>query len=1156
MNHRIRACWVALPLLVSTAVARADDWTTVAIPGGWKDDPSKRFNSYNGFAWYRCSVRLPNDWLGQEADVAFHQLSNSVEVFFGGKRIGAAGVMPPDYRAAYGTNVRYKVTLPAVKSSNVVVLAVRMYDESGRGGFKAVPPALIRGNDAILLEGPWQFRTGDDAAWATPDATASGTVFHSVVPASEFTKRTNNAPGAVSPADAVKRFTLPDDLQIEAVLTEPAIGQPLSISFDERGRLWLVQYLQYPDPAGLTVVSRDKFWRVVYDKVPPPPPNHFKGRDKISIHEDTDGDGIYDKHKSFVEGLNICTSAARGRGGVWVMNPPYLLFYPDRNNDDVPDGDPEVHLAGFGLEDTHSVASNLMWGPDGWLYGAQGSTVSGQIERPGRDKTPVHSMGQLIWRYHPETRRYEIYAEGGGNAFGVEIDSKGRVYSGHNGGDTRGFHYVQGGYYQKGFGKHGALSNPYAFGYFAQMNHPNVPRFTHTFLIYEGGALPAPYRGRLFGVAPLLSHVVFSEIEPDGSTFRTRDLGHAVATNDAYFRPVDVKAGPDGSLYVADFYEERIAHLNHHDGQIDPSTGRVYRVRGRGTSPSPVGDLTRRSTDELIELLKEDNKWVRQTALRLIADRREHRVVPALRQAMANSNGQFALESLWALNLCGGFDDVMATESLGHADPFVRLWTVRLLGDTRNVSAPVAAKLAELAAKEVNVEVRSQLACSARRLPAAAALPILHRLLSHTEDTGDPHLPLLIWWALESKTESDRAAVSALLQDRDFWATPMFQTHIEERLMRRFATSGSQRDFEVCAQLLRLAPNAEHVKRLVAGFEKAYAGRPLLGLPEELALALARHAGKSVVLGLRQRRPDAVTQALAVIADPKGDKGDQLQYIQILGEVTEPSCVDPLIAVVRSSNDDALRGAALASLQRYDSSAIALAVIDTFGKLNDDLRAAALALLTSRRTWTVQLIEAVGAGKLDPQRVPAEFVRRIQQYRDARIAAGVSEHWGNIRPASSAELDREVQRLAETIRGGAGSPWAGKTLFANQCGKCHTLFDEGGKIGPDLTSYQRDELETTLRHVVNPSVEIREGYENYMIATRDGRTLSGFLVDQTNQMVRLRSSEGQDVVVSRDEIDDMQVTKVSLMPEGQLKSHTAQQLRDLFAYLRSSQPLN
>src|ERR1051326_177901 len=281
----------------------------------------------------------------------------------------------------------------------------------------------------------------------------------------------------LSPAESLKQFHVADDLELELVLAEPIVAQPVFLNFDEGGRMWVVQYLQYPAPAGLKGVSHDSFWRTIYDKVPPPPPNHFRGLDKITIHEDTDGDGVYDKHKTFVDGLNIVTAVERGRGGVWVLNPPYLLFYPDANGDDIPDGPPVVHLAGFGLEDTHSVANSLRWGPDGWLYGAQGSTVTGQMRRPGLDKEPfLQTMGQLIWRYQPELRRFEVFAEGGGNAFGLELDAQGRIFSGHNGGDTRGFHYVQGGYLQKGFEKHGPLSNPYAFGYFPPMPHNQVER--------------------------------------------------------------------------------------------------------------------------------------------------------------------------------------------------------------------------------------------------------------------------------------------------------------------------------------------------------------------------------------------------------------------------------------------------------------------------------------------------------------------------------------------------------------------------------------------------------------------------------------------------------------------------------------------------------
>src|SRR5262245_54088700 len=233
--------------------------------------------------------------------------------------------------------------------------------------------------------------------------------------------------GPLPPAEAATRFVIHEDLEFEQVLAEPIVRQPVFLNFDERGRMWVVQYIQYPHPAGLKLVSRDKFWRAVYDKVPLPPPKGERGLDKITIHEDTNGDGTFDRHKTFIDGLNIATACVKGRGGVWVLNPPYLLFYPDADDDDVPDGDPVVHLEGFGLEDTHSVANSLCWGPDGWLYAAQGSTITGHVKRPGLDKQPVHSMGQLIWRYHPESKRYEIFADGGGHASGAANEAKGKA---------------------------------------------------------------------------------------------------------------------------------------------------------------------------------------------------------------------------------------------------------------------------------------------------------------------------------------------------------------------------------------------------------------------------------------------------------------------------------------------------------------------------------------------------------------------------------------------------------------------------------------------------------------------------------------------------------------------------------------------------------
>lgn len=937
--------------------------------------------------------------------------------------------------------------------------------------------------------------------------------------------------GALPPAESLKRFDLPDDLEIELVLSEPEIAQPVFLNFDERGRMWVVQYLQYPNPAGLTMVSRDKHWRAVYDKVPPPPPRHFPGRDRITIHEDTDGDGRYDKHKTFVEGLNIVTAVERGRGGVWVLNPPYLLFYPDKDGDDLPDGDPEVHLEGFGLEDTHSVVNSLRWGPDGWLYAAQGSTVTARVRRPGRKEPSVDSMGQLIWRYHPETRRYEVFAEGGGNAFGVEIDAKGRVFSGHNGGDTRGFHYVQGAYLRKGFEKHGELSNPYAFGYFDAMRHHRVPRFTHNFVIDEGGALPAKYAGKMFAVAPLQGEVVLSEIQPDRSSFKTFDLGKSVTTTDRWFRPVDIKTGPDGALYVADFYESHISHRQHFEGHAHRETGRIYRIKAAGSKPVRAPAM---EAKDLPGLLDHPKRWVRQTALRLIGDRNDSAAVPLFEKKMLEGEGQGALEALWALHLSGG----AVERALEHKDPHVRLWGVRLLGDSGKAPAE------KLARTEPSVEVRVQLAATARRLSAAEGLPILRALLLRSEDAEDVHAPLMLWWAIEAHGE----AALALFEERALWASPLVREHILERLMRRFAASGRNADLLACARLLKASPDAEATAKLMAGFEKAFQGRALPRLPDELAQALGK--GGSILLGVRRGVDESVREALRIVSDEKADRRQRRQLVEVLGEVALPGAAGVLLGIVERTKDEEIRKGALTSLQRYADPEIGAAVVGRFPSLAEDARRVALTLLASRKEWALVLLEAVEAGTVKREWLSAAPFR---MYREGRLGALVLRVWGLV---EGVEGRKEISRLEAVVRGGPGDPYRGKKLFAATCFRCHLFFDKGGQVGPDLTSARRDDVGALLASIVDPGAEIREGYENYIARTNDGRTVSGFLVEKSPQVVVLRGVDGQNVVLRADEIEEMKVTPVSVMPEGLLRGMTDEQVRDLFAYLRSSQPLN
>lgn len=1155
------ATTVALVLVLTaiglSTVAAQDEWTQVQVPDVWKKPPA----GVGGYSWYRCLVRLPESWEGRKVTLFFESADDAREAYLNGTRVASLGSFPPQFRSGLGGKPRHEIDSDLLRFEKLNVFSVRVYSSDARTNFNVAAPTLFAGDEAVRLSNTWQFRGGDDLEWAKGEDESlldNKIVRDEIISAAEaeaIVRRLPGEEGPLSVAEAMKRFTTPDDLVMEPVLSEPEIGQPLFIDFDERGRMWVLNYKQYPNPAGLTAVSRDKYLRAVYDKTPLPPPNHFPGKDKITIHEDTDGDGKYDKHKTFVDGLSICTSFARGRGGLFVLNPPYLLFYPDKDNDDVPDSDPEVLLEGFGMEDSHSVASNLRWGPDGWLYAAQGSTVTGLIKRYGSKDEPVHSMGQLIWRYHPGTKRYEIFAEGGGNTFGVEIDSKGRVYSGHNGGDTRGFHYVQGGYYRKGFGKHGELTNPYAFGYFNHMAHHSVPRFTHQYIIYEGAALSAKYEGRIFGVGPLQSHVVISDVEATGSSFKTKDVGHAITSKDPWFRPVHIKVGPDGALYVCDFYEQRIDHASHYQGRVTPDSGRVYRLHDPAAPESEAFDHGKLSGVELLELLKHENKWHRQVALRRLGDLRDPFVAGRLRTQVIEADGQEALELLWALNVSRGFNEAIARKTLQHDDPHVRAWTVRLLCDDGQVSPAVAQQLASIARAEPHVEVRCQLACSARRLPARDGLAIVAELLAHDEDASDTFMPLSLWWAIEAKADEGRTQIVKMFQDSEIWQRSIVRDHILERVMRRYAMAGTQKDLVTCARLFELAPTSDDAKRLLKGFEEAFSGRTLSDLPDELVAALGKVGGGSLALRLRRREGTALDEAFKLVRDEQGDTKTRVELVQVLGQIDDKRAVPVLLAVAGLSENSEVQSVALSALQAYELPHIGAAIARLHKGYNHDVQAVAQSVLATRPTWSIELLAAVDRGEIKPEAVSEGILQRLLFYKNDQIAELVKKHWGDIQSATTDQMRAELGRLENVLAEAAGNPYRGKQLFLKNCGKCHQLFTDGGQIGPNLTSYKRDDLRRVLLNVVNPSIEIREGFENFIVFTEDGRTLNGFVEEQDNRIIVLKGADGQRLIIRRDDIEEMQAVKRSIMPEGILKPLSDQQIRDLFAYLRATQPL-
>jgi putative membrane-bound dehydrogenase-like protein len=968
---------------------------------------------------------------------------------------------------------------------------------------------------------------------------------------------TNTKP--LSPEEALKHFKLRPGYAIDLIAAEPTVRQPLNINFDARGRMFVTQYIQYPFPKGLKIVEYDRYIRAKFDKSPLPPPLGDKGADRITILEDTRGNGTFDKTTTFIDGLNIATSALPGKGGVWVMNPPYLLFYPVKPGEDTPSGDPVVHLSGFGLQDTHAVANSLTWGPDGWIYGAQGSTCTAKvkIEVPTDQQGTTDFLGQAIWRYHPDKHLFEIFAEGGGNTFGVEFDDKGRLFSGTNSGNLRGVHYVQGGYYVKSWGKHGPLTNPNAFGFFDHMPHTgNGQRLTHTFSVY-GGALMPELTGKIIGPNPLQSRISVTRMEPLGSTFKTIEEEPLVTTDDGWFRPVDLKVGPDGAVYICDFYEARINHVDPRD-TWDRSNGRIWRVRPTVWIPAQSQDLSKLSSTALVKHLTSANRLERSTALRLIGERRNLSVLPNLRDLFSNRDPQIALESLWALHWIGALNQTACGSALNNLDPHLRLWCIRLLAEKKEIlPVPLFKKLLNLAKTEPNPEVRSQLASSAKCLPADQALPIIQAMLTHPGDESDPHIPLLLWWAAESKLATHHAALVAFFNDAMLWKSPIARTTIAPRLARGLAASAaSSPDAQKSLlTLLNAAPTNAEKDILLAGINQAFEGRQIPPLLPDLSAFLAKSGNTDIAA--RSGDKAALATLIAAINDDNPNLKDRcIKTIELLGQVGPPEAAAPLLNVALTSQWHSVRRAAFAALTRFNDPAISQSIVATYAKLPTDqgVRPAAISTLLARKAWSIDLLKAIDTSAIPKTDIATEQLDRLRQLNDPAIAALLQKVFGQLTRPSSAQKEKEIARIKQVVTAAPGDAKAGREIFAARCAVCHMLFKEGGQIGPDLTPYERRNLDFLFISIIDPSAAIREEYTNFRIDTTDDQTFIGLIKERSPDSITLIDATQQKTIISKRDIKNEQALTLSIMPEQLLEGLTDQQLRDFTAYLQSEKP--
>jgi len=942
----------------------------------------------------------------------------------------------------------------------------------------------------------------------------------------------------LTPEQAVARMKPADGFQVTVVASEPQIRQPVAIDFDERGRLWVMQYLQYPNPAGLKRVQVDRYSRTRYDRVPEPPPKGPRGEDRLTILESDPSNPGQLKVKDFVGGLNLASGFAFGHGGVFVLQVPYLLFYPDRDRDDRPDGDPEVLLEGFGMEDAHSVANSLTWGPDGWLYGCQGSTVTARIRGI--------EFQQGVWRYHPLTRKFELFCEGGGNSWGLDFDRHGHLLYSTNFGPHILLHAAQGGYFWKQFGKHGDLHNRFAYDHIDHAPHAN-PRGGHVTtggIVYRGGQFPMEFEGAYIG-GDLLGHeVLWHQLLANGSSFRTRLGGVLLAGNDPWFAPCDVCLGPDGCVYVADWHDQRTAHPDP-DAEWDRTNGRVIRIsHGKPASLGPF-DMGGFTHEQLLAELSGPNQWRVRTARRILAQRRDPELILPLRARLESaSTTELALEYLWTMVACGGLTEEYARGLLSNASAPIRMWAVQMLGDREYLGEKTHEALARLSRAEKEPHTRRQLACTAQRVPDKLGLDLVEGLLDHPIDPSDPQMTKLVWWALERHCLSAPEKAVAILSKLNGPVADYLQT----RMARRLIAAGRKECDLACLGLGTTTPLLEAMENGWMERQGVSNTHPAASLIEAWRIAAAREPAATRILA-RAGELDAIATWTGWVEDSKRSAVDRARDLAGLAEVAPTSSVRDLLSRL-DSPDPTLQRAVLTAWQRVGESADATRIIRQYRASPKPVQARIRSVLLSRKDWAGALLDAIRLKGIPAGDFSADEVSVVATYRDEQLSGQVRAIWGKIQPPTSEERLAEIRRLNNDLRAGKGDATRGKPLFATKCGTCHKLGGEGGAIGPDLTQANRSDSQFLLASLVDPSNVVRKEYLTHLVETKRGVTHSGIIVSQGAEGVTLVNAKNERATIPTTEIESLTESPVSLMPEGLLKELTPSQLRDLFAYLQ------
>lgn len=976
-----------------------------------------------------------------------------------------------------------------------------------------------------------------------------------------------------TPREMLDLFDLPPGFQVSLFAGEPDVQQPIAFEFDDVGRIWVAENYSYG--------AHGK-----YD------PNL---RDRVIILHDKDGDGEHDERKVFWDRGWMLTGLTWGYGGLWILNDGTLSFIPDRDGDDVPDSEPVEMLNGWTKGAGHNVVNGLLWGPDGWLYGRHGITdtsLPGTPDTPASERSPMNCG---IWRFHPVKHQFEIVCHGTTNPWGLDYNADGDLFMSNN---VIGhlWHVIPGAHYERMFGQD---FNPHLYELMPQTadhyhwddtgkwNESRDGAADHLggghshcgLMIYQETHFPEQYRGRAFMCNTHGRCINVDRLERQGSSYVAKHEPNFLKVNTPWFRGVTIKSGPAGCVYLSDWSDNGECH--DHDG-VHRTSGRIYRISyGDPTFDIPAWDEASLVKLAGLAVTPEDRgEWTARRARRLLqerfpdapADQRNNLL--QLRKdfwSLKGKSGRMAkcmADIFFALD---AFDDGHLHRALIAPNEQIRRTALKYVCDNPESLHRFSDLIDSwIFNYEQDPTVLLTYAGAIQKLhlqpdqPADLDFPSLSGIakLCRVCD-GDRDLQLMTWYALESFNRSQpakRMLPPTFIRDgkvRGFqvrWLASQWQDHGPQVL----ATLQDWPDL-----LLRPAPKelairrpVEETRQLLQGVLASIEGQILPRQnfdwnqlrPKYAALkddeVLSLYDSISATFG----SPAALERLRTILKDRQGDHSVRTKAVRTLAEQRDLQSLEIFLSLL---NDRAVYVDVAAGLANFDDPRIPAELLKRWDYLRHGAQEAAADTLVSRRSYAVELATALNDGTVTAQQLTATQVRQLISFNDPKITAAVEDKWGIINDSSAARsssIERWKQALTAATLADADLS-AGAALFRKSCANCHRMYGEGGKIGPDLTGSNRNNLDYLLSNIIDPSAVVPKQFTVSTIVLKSGRIVNGVVVAETNSTVSVQTDKELKVIPLAD-IDERVRTNKSLMPDGLLDPLSETQVRDLIAYLQ------